>query len=83
MAIEGRIMELDKIEYAETEELISRKDKLWEEIAKKMNGETSDLAEICEIEYELTKREFIGEDPLKELAKMPYSIEDLDEKDKE
>lgn len=28
-----------------------------------MNGETSDLAEICEIEHELTKREFVMEDP--------------------
>lgn len=55
-------MELDKIEYAKTEELMSRKDELWEEIVKRLNGETSSLAEICEIEYELTKREFITDE---------------------
>lgn len=78
-------MDLDKIEYAETEELIARKDELWDEIVKKLNGNTSELAEICEVEYELTKREFVGEDPLKEIAQEPFSIEDedLDEKDKE
>jgi hypothetical protein len=67
-------MELEKIENAETEELISRKDELWDEIKKKLNGETSTLAEICEIEYELTKRELVGEDPRKEWNDVEYSI---------
>jgi len=76
-------MKLEKIECAETEELISRKDELWDEIAKKLGEDISALSEICEVEYELAKREFLGEDHLKELEKIPFSIEDIDEKDKE
>jgi len=68
-------MELDELEDKSIQELENRKTELWDMIKDKFDGDTSVVAEICEIEYEMTKREFVGEDPMKELAEEPFSID--------
>jgi len=71
-------MKLEDIEDHTSEFLDARKTELWDMIKEKFDGDTSVVAEICEIEYELTKREFVGPDPLKELKDVSFSIEDED-----
>jgi len=68
-------MELDELEDKSIQELENRKTELWDIIKDKFDGDTAVVAEICEIEYEMTKREFVGEDPMKELAEEPFSID--------
>jgi hypothetical protein len=54
-------MELDELEGKSLKELEKRKTELWDMITEKFDGDNSICAELCEIEYELTKREYVGE----------------------
>jgi hypothetical protein len=40
-------------------------------ISDKFNGDSSVVSEICEIEYELTKRELVGRNPYNDFKGCP------------
>jgi len=50
-------MKLEDIPEHSWEELEARKTELWDMIKEKFDGDTSVVAEICEIEYALARRE--------------------------
>lgn len=50
-------MELEKIEEADSESLSKRKDDIWDQLKETFGCNSDIIAELCEIERELTKRE--------------------------
>jgi len=55
--LERSIMELEKIEEADSESLSKRKDDIWDQLKETFGCNSDIIAELCEIERELTKRE--------------------------